>query len=148
MKFLLGSFIAILIINVAYPSEIERKELEKEIKRLEVLKEEILELNRENLQLLKKIESERKALEKKEREFQRLLEFAKEERFKKLARVFEKMEPEMAGEKLSKMEEKDAAYILLNMKDKAAGNALNFVDPDRVNRIVKILTQINNATLE
>ena len=53
------------------------------------------------------------------------------------------MEPEIAGEKISNMEDpKKAAYIIYNMKESKAGEVLNYVSPDMVNQITKILTQL------
>ena len=149
MKYLLESFIAvILMFNVAFPSQVERKELENEVRKLEALRKEILALTKRNQELHIRIESERKALEEVRKEFEEFLKRSRAERYQRLAKVFEKMEPEMAGERFSKMDEEDAAYILFNMKERAAGNVLNYVDPEKVNRIVKILTQIGNNTSE
>ena len=121
----------------------EKKEIEIEIKRLENLKKEIEKIFLKNQELLKKIEKEKKEIFEAKKNLEKIEKEIKKERFKKLAKDFEGMEPEMAGEKLSKMDDaKKAAYILYNMKAKSAGEALNFVDAKRVSEIVKILTEL------
>ena len=53
------------------------------------------------------------------------------------------MDPELAGEKISKIQDpRRAALIVYNMKERSAGAALNYVDPKRVSEIVRILTEI------
>ena len=53
------------------------------------------------------------------------------------------MDPEYAGEKLSKMSDPAiAAYILFNMNPRKAGEALNYVDPKMLDKITSILTKL------
>ncbi|MEO2068768.1 MAG: hypothetical protein ABGX27_04575 [Desulfurobacteriaceae bacterium] len=123
--------------------EIERKEAKKEIARLEKLKKEVEKLLEEKKAILKKIEEERENLKKEREEFEKRIKEIEKERYKKLAKVFEKMDPELAGQKISAFSDpKKAAYILYNMKPRAAGEVLNYVDPPMVDKIVKILTEI------
>jgi flagellar motility protein MotE (MotC chaperone) len=53
------------------------------------------------------------------------------------------MDPELAGQKISKFTDpKEAAYIIYNMKERKAGAVMNYIDPEVVDKIVKILTDI------
>ncbi|RMA97631.1 MotE family protein [Hydrogenothermus marinus] len=143
MRFLIVSlFINIFIFGVSY-SQPEKKEIDKEIKKLEKLRTEVQNLIKRNEEILKKIEEEKSKLEKERKEFEKYVKEVEDERYKKLAKVFEKMEPELAGQKISNMEDpKKAAYIIFNMKERSAGEVLNYVSPDMVNQITKILTDI------
>jgi len=146
MRFLLaGAFMILLSVNT-FSSDLERREIEKEIERLEALKKEIVLLKGKNEELLKRIREERRKLQEERLSFEERIKEVQSERYRRLGKVFEKMEPEMAGQKLSKMKDpKEAAYIILNMKERAAGSALNYVDPKRVSEIVRILTQIKGS---
>ncbi len=144
MRFLVAVLTLSLLIPGALGQEqVEKKETKKEIEKLLSLKKEVSSLINKNQQLLKKIEEERKKLQKEREEFQKEIEEAKSERYKKLARIFSKMDPEMAGQKISAMTDpKEAAYIIYNMKSRVAGEIMNYVDPQMVNKIVNILTKI------
>lgn len=144
MRFLVAVLTLSLLIPGALGQEqVEKKETKKEIEKLLSLKKEVSSLIKKNQQLLKKIEEERKKLQKEREEFQKEIEEAKSERYKKLARIFSKMDPEMAGQKISAMTDpKEAAYIIYNMKSRVAGEIMNYVDPQMVNKIVNILTKI------
>ncbi len=146
MRFLLAGALIILMSVSAFSSDLERREIEKEIERLEALKKEIVLLKGKNEELLKQIREERRKLQEERLSFEERIKEVRSERYRRLGKVFEKMEPEMAGQKLSKMKDpKEAAYIILNMKERAAGSALNYVDPKRVSEIVRILTQIKGS---
>jgi len=144
MRFLVAVLTLSLLIPGALGQErVEKKETKKEIEKLLSLKKEVSSLIKKNQKLLKKIEEERKKLQKEREEFQKEIEEAKSERYKKLARIFSKMDPEMAGQKISAMTDpKEAAYIIYNMKSRVAGEIMNYVDPQMVNKIVNILTKI------
>jgi len=143
MRYLFVNFIIISFLSLNSFAQAEKKEIEIEIKKLESLKKEVEEKIRKNEELLKKIKEEQEKLKITKENLKKLQKELNKERYKKLAKAFEGMEPEMAGEKLSKLEDPaKAAYILYNMKAKSAGEALNFVDPKRVSEIVKILTDL------
>ncbi len=144
MRFLVAVLTLSLLIPGALGQErVEKKETKKEIEKLLSLKKEVISLIKKNQQLLKKIEEERKKLQKEREEFQKEIKEEKSERYKKLARIFSKMDPEMAGQKISAMTDpKEAAYIIYNMKSRVAGEIMNYVDPQMVNKIVNILTKI------
>ena len=126
--------------------QVEKKEIQKEIKRLEKLKKEVSNLIQENKKLLAEIKKNKEELEKEKKAFEEYKKQVEAERYKKLAKVFEKMESELAGEKISKMEDpKKAAYILYNIKERKAGDILNYVDPKMVSKIVKILTELKSS---
>jgi flagellar motility protein MotE (MotC chaperone) len=140
MRFLVVSLIAISFVAVGQP---EKTEIEREIERLKNLRVEIKKLIEKNNQILQKIKEEKEQLAKEKEELEKLKKEILDERYKKLAKVFEKMEPELAGEKISNMEDpKKAAYIIYNMKESKAGAVLDNVSPDMVNQIVKILTKL------
>ncbi|WP_163328070.1 magnesium transporter MgtE N-terminal domain-containing protein [Desulfurobacterium thermolithotrophum] len=150
MRFLvtlvLFSFISSLS---AWGQGIEKHEAQKEIERLKKLKVEVQRLLEEKKNLLKKIEEEKKQLEEEKKAFEKKIKEIESERYKKLAQIFEKMDPEMAGQKLSKFSDpKEAAYIIYNMKSRKAGNVLNYVDPEMVNKIVEILTKVKKQKAE
>lgn len=146
MRVLFANFIIInnlLLANLF--ADAQTKEIEKEIKKLEKLKSSIEKEIKKKSELLKKIKKERKELQAEKDSLNKLKEEIKQDRYKSLAKAFSAMDPEMAGEKLSKIEDpKKAAYILYNMKSRQAGAALNYVDPKRVSQIVKILTDLKN----
>lgn len=146
MRFLIVSlFINVFIFGFSY-SQPEKKEIDKEIEKLEKLRTEVQQLIKKNEELLKKIEKEKEELNKQKQEIEKYIKEVEDERYKKLAKVFEKMDPELAGQKISNMEDpKKAAYIIFNMKERSAGEVLNYVSPDMVNQITKILTDIKKA---
>ncbi len=140
MRYLIG---ILLLINFSF-AQVE--ELKKEAEKLKQIREEIKLNYQKNQAVLEQIRKEREALEILKKEIEESKKKVQEERYKKLAKVFEKMDPELAGEKFSKMENpEDAAYILYNMSEKKAANILNNTDPVMVNKIVKILTNLKNA---
>lgn len=140
MRYLIGT---LLLINFSF-AQVE--ELKKEAEQLKQIREDIKATYQRNQALLEQIKKEREALEILKKEIEESKKKIQEERYKKLAKVFEKMDPELAGEKISKMENpEDAAYILYNMNEKKAANILNNTDPIMVNKIVKILTNLKNA---
>ncbi|WP_456402965.1 hypothetical protein [Persephonella sp.] len=136
----------LLSVSSAENTKPEMEEIQKEIKRLEKLRSEIRSLLDEKRKILKDIEEKEKALKEKENKIKELAKKVEEDRYKKLAKVFEKMDPEMAGEKISKMSDpKKAAYIIYNMKERLAGEVMNYVDPIMVDKITKILTDLRKV---
>ena len=143
MRFLFASLLVTNLFISSLLADAQKKEIEIEIKRLIDLKKVVEAKIDENRKILKEIKEEQKKLNKAKEDLQKLQKELNKERFKKLAKAFEGMDPEMAGEKLSKLQSPvKAAYILYNMKSKSAGETLNFVDPKRVSEIVKILTDL------
>lgn len=150
LKGLLTKFVVIatlsdlLVIQVfAQEKAFECKEIKTEIEKLEKLKLEVEQLLKKNEATLEKIKEEQAKLEKEKQSLLELEKKIEDKRYKKLAEVFSKMEPELAGQKISAMTDpKKAAFILYNMKSRKAGEILNYVDPKMVNKIVKILTTI------
>ncbi len=142
MRFIIIITVVSLLYSNSFSQEkVTCKELNKEIKKLTQLKSKVEEEIRKNKELLKKIEKERESLREEERRI-------KSERFKKLAEMFSKMDPELAGQKLSAFTDPtEAAYILYNMKTRKAGEILNYVDPKVVDKIVQILTNIRKFSL-
>jgi len=152
MKFLTGTVSLLFFVTVS-KGEPETKspsklEIQREIQRLEKLREEIKALISKNQEILEKIESEKKKLAE---ERKKLLEETKKiqnERYKKLAKVFEKAvdeDPELAAERMSKIKDPvKAAYILYNMKESKAGILMDYIDPKMADKIVKIISQIKN----
>ena len=143
MRFLIALSLISFIFPCSLYAQVEEKEARKEIQKLEKLKAEVERLLEEKKKVLQKIREEREHLKREREELEKLLKEAKAERYKKLAKVFEKMDPELAGQKISKFSDpKEAAYIIYNMKERKAGVVMNYVDPEMVNKIVKILTAI------
>lgn len=123
------------------------KESKTEIERLKELQREVEKEIKEKEELLKKIEKAKRELKREREELEKRVEEVEEERYKRLAQVFEKMDPELAGQKISALSDpKEAAYIIYNMKPRKAGEVMNYVDPKMVNKIVKVLTQIKNPS--
>jgi flagellar motility protein MotE (MotC chaperone) len=128
------------LITVSFSSG-QEKDIKSEIDKLIKIRNEIKSTYENNQALLDKIKKEKEELENLKKQLEEQQKKIKEERYKKLAKVFEKMDPELAGEKFSKMESpEDAAYIIYNMNEKKAAAILNNTDPVMVNKIVKILT--------
>jgi len=143
-------FIALSLISILIPTslqaQVEVKEAKKEIEKLEKLKAEVEKLLEEKRKILQQIKEERERLKKERENLEKLINEVKAERYKKLAKVFEKMDPEMAGQKISKFTDpKEAAYIIYNMKERKAGAVMNYIDPQVVDKIVKILTDIKKS---
>jgi flagellar motility protein MotE (MotC chaperone) len=147
MRFLTAAALSLLLTQGAYGQvAAQQKEIEKEIAKLQALKVQVQNLIAQNRELLKKIEEERKKLQKEREALKKELEEAKAERYKKLALFFSKMDPEMAGQKLSALKDpKEAALILYNMKARVAGQVLNYIDPKMVNAIVNYLTHLKGS---
>lgn len=125
----------------------QEKDIKSEIDKLVKLRNEIKATYESNQALLEKIRKEKEQLEILKKQIEEQQKKITEERYKKLAKVFEKMDPELAGEKFSKMESaEDAAYILYNMNEKKAAAILNNTDPVMVNKIVRILTGLKKSS--
>ncbi len=123
----------------------ECKEIEKELQKLRMLKKMVQQELATNKKLLEQIRQERQALKELNASIQKEIETIQSQRIKKLAKDFESMDPEYAGEKLSKMKNLTiAAYILYNMNSRKAGEALNFVTPKALSTITQILTKLKN----
>jgi len=126
-------------------ADVYRNEIAFEIEKLKKIREEVEKKIKEDKKILQQIKQEREKLKQEREDFEKYIKQVENERYKKLAKVFEKMEPELAGEKISKIKNpKVAAYIIYNMKERKAGEVMNYVDPKMVNKIVKILTDLKN----
>jgi len=137
MRFLIG------ILFLISSSFAQVEELKKEAEKLKQIRDEIKATYQKNEALLEQIKKEKQALELLKKEIEESKKKIQDERYKKLAKVFEKMDPEMAGQKLSKMESaEDAAYIIFNMNEKKAAAVLDNTNPIMVSKIVKILTRL------
>lgn len=122
-------------------------ELKKEAEKLEKIRNDIRTEYIKNQEILKQIQAEREKLQQLKREIEDQTKKIKDERYQKLAKVFEKMDPEEAGKKISKAENpEEIAYILYNMNEKKAAAILNNTDPEMVNKILKHLTVIRQLT--
>ncbi|MRI83774.1 MAG: hypothetical protein C6I00_05065 [Nitratiruptor sp.] len=119
----------------------ECKELAIEFRKLEELRSTIEAKIKRSKELLQQIQERRKALEELRQKIEQELQEIQKERYKRLAKDFEGMDPEMAGEKFSAMDPKIAAYILYNMSPRKAGEALNYIEAKVVAKITQILTQ-------
>ncbi len=143
MKALCINFCIISSLALGAYADAQQKEIQKELRRLEKLKAYIDEKLAADQKVLERIQKERAALEKLKRSLDEERKKIDDVRYKKLAKAFENMDPEYAGEKLSKMEDPViAAYILYNMNPRKAGEALNYVDPQAVSNITKILIKL------
>ncbi len=152
MKFLTGT-VSFLILIYASEGEPETKspsklEIEREIEKLEKLREEIKSLISKNQEILKKIETEKKKLAEERKKLIEETKKIQKDRYKKLAKVFEKAvdeDPELAAERISKIKDPvKAAYIIYNMKESKAGILMDYIDPKMADKIVKIISQIKN----
>lgn len=124
----------------------QTREIENDIRRLTTLQERLTKTIEKNRTLIAKVKKEREALAQESAAFEKKVADEKSGRYQSLAKVFEKMEPELAGEKISKIKDpKDAALIIYNMKTRSAGAIMNYVDPRRASSIVTILTDVKRA---
>ncbi len=149
MKFLAGVLLLMMLtqpISIsAFAQGTENIEIEKELKRLEELRDKINALINRKEDILKKIEEERKKLADEKKAFEDEVKAVRNGRYKKLATIFSKMDPELAGQKISAMDNMtEAAYIFLNMKERYAGQILNYVTPEKVKEVVSIMIEIKN----
>ncbi|SNR87861.1 MotE family protein [Desulfurobacterium atlanticum] len=149
MRFLAGFMLMVMIVagmpNFSAAQEVEKSEIKKELQRLLTLREEINKLIAKKEQILKKIVEERKKLAQERKAFEEEIKAVQNERYKKLAKIFSKMDPELAGQKISAMDNMtEAAYIFLNMKERYAGQIMNYVSPEKVKEIVSIMIEIKN----
>ncbi|BAF69751.1 hypothetical protein [Nitratiruptor sp. SB155-2] len=135
----------ILISTSSLFAQTEKKEIQKELEKLRTMQEILKKQIKEKKLLLEKIKEEETKLQRFKKMLDNQIKTIQSQHFKKLAKDFESMDPEYAGEKLSKIKDpKIAAYILYNMKSKKAGEALNFIDPEALNKITVILTKLKN----
>ncbi|WP_457639060.1 hypothetical protein [Persephonella sp.] len=153
-SFLTGSFSLFFIFFYAVYAEPAtdspaKLEIQREIQRLEKLRKEVKQLIQKNEKLLSKIEEERKKLEEEKKKLEELEKKIQSDRYKKLAKVFEKAvdeDPELAAERISKMKDPvKAAYIIYNMKESKAGILMDYVDPKMADKIVRIIAQIKKS---
>ena len=123
-----------------------KKEIDKEIKRLQKLRDEIKKLIAKNQQILNQIKEERKKLQQEKKELEEFQKKLQAEKYKKLAKVFEKAvdeDPELAAERISKIKDpKETAYIIFNMKESKAGVLMDYIDPKVADKIVRILSSL------
>lgn len=142
MKAIFAKFI-LLSFALSLFGDAQLREIQKELQKLQALRQQLQADISKNEKLLAKIEEEKKSLQDLNASINEQIKQIQSERFKKLAKDFESMDPEYAGEKLSKMKDPTiAAYILFNMNSRKAGEALNYVDPDMLSRITAILTKL------
>ncbi len=142
MKAIFAKFI-LLSFALSLFGDAQLREIQKELQKLQALRQQLQADISKNEKLLAKIEEEKKSLQDLNASINEQIKQIQSERFKKLAKDFESMDPEYAGEKLSKMKDPTiAAYILFNMNSRKAGEALNYVDPDMLSRITTILTKL------
>lgn len=139
-KFIVASLL--IVTNVSYG---QLDELKKEVEKLEKIRNEIRSEYIKNQETLKQLQAEREKIQQLKREIEEQVKKIKDERYQKLAKMFEKMDPEEAGKKISKAENpEEIAYILYNMNEKKAAAILNNTEPEMVNKILKHLTLIKH----
>jgi flagellar motility protein MotE (MotC chaperone) len=123
--------------------QVQQSVIEKQIAQLVKLQSLLEKKIEQNRKLVAEIKKERQALEQERAAFEQQIADEKNARYQALARVFEKMEPELAGDKITKIKNpKDAALIIYNMKSRSAGAVMNYVEPRRASSIVGILTDV------
>ncbi len=144
MKFWAAIVLTIIsLCTPGYAQEAQKAEIQREMQKLIELRNQLQKLIQEKKEILRKIEEQREKLKAEREALKKELEEAKAERYKKLAQIFEKMDPELAGQKISKMTNpKEAALIIYNMKTRLAGQVMNYVDPQMADKIVQILTNL------
>lgn len=141
-KFIVASLLITSSLSYAQVNELKR-----EVERLEKIRSDIRAEYLKNQEILKQIQAERERLEQLKKDIEEQMKKIKDERYQKLAKVFEKMDPEEAGKKISKAENpEEIAYILYNMSEKKAAAILNSTDPEMVNKILKHLTLIKQTS--
>ena len=157
MRFLTGiiSLLILYFTSNAEPSKTpspSKLEIEREIKKLEDLRNEIRNLIKQNEKILIKIKEERKKLTEEKKQLEKFEKKLKEERYKKLAKVFEKAvdeDPELAAERISNIKDPiEAAYIIYNMKESKAGILMDYVDPKMADKIVRIIAKLRKKSLK
>lgn len=124
-------------------AQTQQRELTTEIRKLTELQVQLRNKIDENRKIVARLQQEREALKTEKAAFEKMIADEKNARYQALAKVFEKMEPELAGEKITKIKDpRHAALIIHNMKTRSAGAVMNYVDARRASTIVSILTDI------
>lgn len=87
----------------------------------------------------KELSEQEKVIEKKKKELQSLEmdNLEHKERIVRLAKIYERMEPESAAKILDNVEPELFSEIIAQMKDKKAAEILNFVSPEKSAKIIK-----------
>ncbi len=140
MRYILKRCVIIFLcflLNLGFTQESPFEEIQKQIQILEKLKTELENLIKKKEQVLKQYNKTLQELKKERIELLNLEKKLKEDRYKKLAKAFEKMDPEQAANLINNMDPKLLAYILYNMKPAKAGEILQYADPTKVNIILK-----------
>ena len=130
-------------IGTSVTRQTQQSEIESTFRELTELQTRLSGKIEENRALSAEVKRASDALAREESAFEKRVAEERSSRYQALAKVFEKMEPEIAGEKISKISDaKKAALIIYNMKSRSAGAVMNYVDAKRASTIVTILTDI------
>ncbi len=130
-------------IGTSVTRQTQQSEIESTFRELTELQTRLSVKIEENRAMSAEVKRASDALAREEAAFEKRVAEERSSRYQALAKVFEKMEPEIAGEKISKISDaKKAALIIYNMKSRSAGAVMNYVDAKRASTIVTILTDI------
>jgi len=125
--------------SIEHDIEIKRKGITKIIKKFELKKKDLsskeVEINTKKEEL-KKLEKEIDA-KKKQLEILQNNEESYNDKVSRMAKVYEKMEPQSAAKILEQMSPILLSDIISNMKEKSAAAILNFIDPKKGVEILK-----------
>ncbi|MFQ5455221.1 MAG: MotE family protein [Nitrospirota bacterium] len=107
--------------------ERKKRELEQKEERLKGDEERLLRLQNELNEIVKKYTKIRDEAEKRCSSIQD----REKEYFTNLIKVYESMSPESAAARIEKMNKEIALRLLVNMKGKAVGKILSFIEPQK-----------------
>lgn len=113
-----------------------------EEERLRILQEDLAKKTEE----LKKLKEEIDAKIKRQEELKAELTRAQEERYQKLAKIYEQMPPEEAATRIEKLDDETAVNLILAIKPRQAAKILANVNPEKAAILSKLLLSLKERT--
>lgn len=113
-----------------------------EEERLRILKEDLAKKTEE----LKKLKEEIDAKIKHQEELKAELTKTQEERYQRLAKIYEQMPPEEAATRLEKLDNETAVNLILAIKPRQAAKILANVSPEKAATLSKIIISLKERS--
>ncbi len=113
-----------------------------EEERLKILQEDIAKKSQE----LKKLKEEIDAKIKKQEELKAQIEKAQDERYQRLAKIYEQMPAEEAATRLEKLDDETATNLILAIKPRQAAKILANVNPEKAAVLSKIIISLKERS--
>lgn len=113
-----------------------------EEERLRILQEDLAKKTEE----LKKLKEEIDAKIKRQEELKAEIARAQEERYQRLAKIYEQMPPEEAATRLEKLDDETAVNLILAIKPRQAAKILANVNPEKAAILSKLLLSLKERS--